>query len=101
MIKKRIGIILATGVVILAGVAYAVGSYIDLSKSNNKLSQMLAESEVRIVTMEDSIKLLEEENLNIKNENELLRVELSDLQEQYEELNGKYQKEISPVSFQD
>ena len=101
MIKKKVGLLLITGVVVLAGVTYMVGAYKKLSESNDKLTQVLAESEVKIASIEDLVKTLEEENLNVKNENEVLRVELSELQEQYEELNGKYQKEIAPVSFKE
>lgn len=101
MIKKKVGLLIITGVVVLAGMGYAIGDYMGLSKNNDKLSQMLTESEAKIVSIEDSMKSLGEENLNLKNENELLRVGISELQEQYEGLNGKYQKEISPVNFQD
>lgn len=94
MIKKKIMLLVIAGAIVIAGATYGVGSFIDLSKNNDKLSKMLNEAQAKIVTME-------EENLNIKNENELLLVELSDLQEQYDELNEKYQKEISPVSFKD
>lgn len=93
--------LVVAGVVVLAGVTYAVGAYKSLSEGNDKLTQALAESEIKIASIEDLVKTLEEENLNVKNENEVLRVELSELQEQYEELNGKYQKEIAPVSFKD
>lgn len=101
MIKKKIMLLVIAGAIVIAGATYGVGSFIDLSKNNDKLSKMLNEAQAKIVTIEEAIKSLEEENLNIKNENELLLVELSDLQEQYDELNEKYQKEISPVSFKD
>lgn len=101
MIKKKIMLLVVAGAIVIAGAAYGVGGFIGLNKNNDKLSKMLNEAQAKIVTTEEAIKSLEEENLNIKNENELLLVELSDLQEQYDELNEKYQKEISPVSFKD
>lgn len=101
MIKKKILLMVAEGVVVLAGVVYSIGVFINLNKTNENLIKTLEESQAKVIAMEDSIELLKEEKLNIKNENEILRIELSDLHEQYEELNSKYKKEISPVKFDD
>ena len=60
MIKKKVGLLLITGVVVLAGVTYMVGAYKKLSESNDKLTQVLAESEVKIASIEDLVKTLEE-----------------------------------------
>ena len=66
MIKKKIGMLVVAGVVVLAGVTYAVGAYKSLSECNDKLTQALAEYEVKIASTEDLVKTLEEENLNMK-----------------------------------
>lgn len=100
MIKEKFGMLIA-GVVVLAGIGYGVWDYINLTKENDDLILKLNEAETKIVSVENNKKELEKENLDIKNKNEVLRVELSDLKEQYEELNRKYQKEISPVNFKD
>lgn len=100
MIKEKFGMLIA-GVVVLAGIGYGVWDYINLTKENDDLILKLNEAETKIVSVENNKKELEKENLDIKNKNEVLRVELSDVKEQYEELNRKYQKEISPVNFKD
>lgn len=97
MNKKKVGVLIA-GVVILAGmVCGGIRVYI---KSNN-LSQIISETEARITSVENENKLLQEENIGVKNNNKILKEEFLELQERYDELNKKYQKEISPVKFQD
>lgn len=101
MNKKTIVKILI-GVVILAGVSYGAGVYIDnTTKEINNLTQILNEAETKIDLIEGENKILQEENSSIKNEKELLEKEIEEIQGKYERLNEKYQKEVSPVSFQD
>ena len=101
MIRKKLSMIL-TGVVVVISLAFGIN---ESHKANMliqeaiKLKEDIIELDKKIGILTDETEVLKDENSNLNLEREELKREIERLEAEYNSLYHKYQKEISPVTF--